>query len=57
MPLDRAMFVSDDVSLTVTDAIDMLWLMVQIGQPVGVADVIEPEETIVDPIKTSCRSA
>ena len=55
MPLDRAMFVSDDVSLTVTDAIDMLWLMVQIGQPVGVADVIEPEETIVDPIKNVRR--
>lgn len=55
MPLDRAKFVSDDVSLTVTDAIDMLWLMVQIGQPVGVAEVVEPEETIVDSTKNVSR--
>jgi len=55
MPLDRAMFVSGDVNLTVTEAIDMLWLMVQIGQPVGVAEVVEPEETVVDPIKNVKR--
>ena len=55
MPLDQAKFVSGDVNLTVTEAIDMLWLMVQIGQPVGVAEVVEPEETVVDPIKNVRR--
>jgi formylglycine-generating enzyme required for sulfatase activity len=53
MPIEQeqAKFVSGDVTLTVTEAIDLLWLMVQIGQPVGVAEVVEPEETVVDPIK------
>ena len=57
MQLDQeeAKFVSGDVNLTVTEAIDMLWLMVQIGQPRSFAEVVEPEETVVDPIKNVRR--
>ena len=53
MPLEQEQerSIYNDLNLTVNEAIDLLWLMVQIGQPIGANKAIEPEVTVVDPLK------